>query len=186
MYTLFTCTIGYCSKLQTAGNRDRADRPPEKIIMDDQEINEKNNYEQQLQIVCDKNQILKIKENKILSMKETIKKMKGELEQLEKKKEPSTFFIESNMEEQDQIRKALSRDKYNETLRTKFENIQLDLKMYFRQEQEIYDKIEEISSQIINTNEEMVKQLDYIVWLKEDIDIEKAILFHKNKALIKE
>lgn len=147
-------------------------------------LNEKSKYEKQLQLVEEKKKILTRKEQSIISMKDKIRKLKDELTTFEKKKEPSTFFIESSMEEQDQIRKALSRDKYNETLKTKFENIQLDIKQNFRQEQEIYEKMEDIYSQIIEMNKKLEEQFDFVIALKEDIDVQKKKLFQQNKFLI--
>lgn len=126
-------------------------------------------YHDQIQMVDEKKQILKSKEERINKLKDNIHAMRVEADQLNRKLQTTDFLLESSAEEQSQIKTALSKDRYNKTLRSKLQNVNLDLRQQFEQEIKQDEKLVNVYEEMIKRKVMMNEQRKYMGHLKDDI-----------------
>lgn len=126
-------------------------------------------YHDQIQMVDEKKQILKSKEERVTKLKDDIHTLSTEAEQLNRKLQTTDFLLESSAEEQSQIKTALSKDRYNKTLRSKLQNVNLDLRQQFEQEIKQDEKLINVYEEMIKRKGMMNEQRKYMGHLKDDI-----------------
>lgn len=126
-------------------------------------------YHDQIQMVDEKKHILKCKEERVTKLKDDIHTLSMEAEQLNRKLQTTDFLLESSAEEQSQIKTALSKDRYNKTLRSKLQNVNLDLRQQFDQEIKQDEKLISVYEEMIKCKAMINEQHKYMGHLKDDI-----------------
>ena len=127
------------------------------------------NYHEQVKMLNEKKQILKSKEERVTKMKEDILSMNIEANQLDRKLKTVDFLLTSSAEEQSQMKKALSKDRYSETLCSKLHNVNLDLKQHFEHEIKHVEKLSGVYEEMMRHRRLINEQRKYMGHLKEDI-----------------
>ena len=127
--------------------------------------------------------IIEKKEQRVKDMKSKITKLQTEYKELQEKLKACAFLLDSSAEEQGQIKQALTKDKYNPILRTKLQNLNLDLKQQFEQELTIDSKMDEISMEILKYKGLIQEQFMYIGDLKDQLHEHKMSLIYAKRNL---
>ena len=126
-------------------------------------------YHEQVKLMEEKKLILKNKEDRVSKMKSKIQEMEGEVNQSKGKLQTIDFLLESSVEEQAQIKQAVSKDRYSSTLRSKLHNVNLDLEQQFEQEIRLDAKLTELYEEMIHQRKKINEQHNYMGHLKDDV-----------------
>jgi len=141
-------------------------------------------YETATACIKEKHVILTKKEDNIALLKNTIVNLNLELAKLQEKRGAITFLLQSSIHEQSQIKTALGRDKYNDSLREKLNGVNLDLKQYFQQELAFTDRIEALFVEMVEKKREMKAQYQYMGHLMEEIHQQNVRVIQARRKVV--
>ncbi|XP_057314442.1 uncharacterized protein LOC130655676 [Hydractinia symbiolongicarpus] len=151
-----------------------------------QNNNIKEIYEKQAAFLEMKRSNYKIKEARLMAIKEEKKNLVKKIEEIQQKLNPVTFLVESTQQEQIQTNIALTQRPGNDTLQLKYSSIQRDLEKYCGEEKKLEDIMQSVYDNIMSLDAKISKQYSMLFLLKDELfEEETKLLIAKRNLLAK-